>query len=389
MLINNIKFNSKFYEIIGVVSLAISGNFIYNVVVRQTGLFNYYIFGIIKISDLWYNLLYGGFFIFVGIYYLYFSAKMSHNETDYSKTDKTVDYNSWLEKRIRNLRIIKDVSIYIIIFLLVAAIFPFKTKIISLNTVNYFNKEDEVKFIEIYAKKNHYYQEQFNLLKYLINKDSLKTDTLNVIDVSSGSGNFVEMIKDSFPNIFILGSDGDINAIKYSKEKLKNKNYEYLIINRPVLWQKLSRNKIIEIRKYDFVFLLGNSIPNLNDSKDLPYVFIEINKILKKNGILLLDYNNYIDYKNKHMLISNIEDGIKCKETFEDKDNFVNQCIYIFNEYKNKKIGEFSVKLNKDCLNKQNLINNLKIAGFNVLSDDEFSKHYNCSDLTLIVAQKK
>ncbi len=385
---------SKYLNLLGVIFLTISGNFIYNFLIHKSDNYVYIFFGSHTISQYILNNILGISFVLLGSFFLYLSYIFRQLERDFSKIKfqniKLKKY-IWKKNRIRSIsKIIMYIFYFYTLLILSMMLMPFHKKIFiqKPKAISFYKEKNNIMLREIYARKNHYYTNQFSLLKFFIQKDSLKIDTLSIIDISSGSGNFVEMVKDSFPKIFVLGSDGDVNSINYSKEKLKKKNYEYLIINKPVLWQDLTSNKILTSKKYDFVFLLGNSIPNLQNYNDLPYVFIEINKILKNGGILLLDYNNKIDINKKLNILSN-SNGIECIENFEKDEKYITQTISVSNRFENKDYGKFSIKLNKDCLNKQNLINNLKIAGFNVISDPEFSKHYNCSDLTLIVAQKK
>lgn len=180
-----------------------------------------------------------------------------------------------------------------------------------------------------------------HLHRYAITFDYVKQQT--VLDIASGEGYGSSLLSKYAKNV--IGVDIDIETINLAKEKYKSENIEFKIGS-------------------------ANSIPLDNDSVDVVVSFetlehhdkhrqmmIEIKRVLKNNGVLIIStpnkktYSENRNYKNpfhsKELYFSEFEDLINSFFTnakFYEQNQIEGSLILPINEDKNYKCysGDFS-----------------------------------------------
>ncbi len=385
--------NSKHYELLGVVLVALSGSFLYNVITKKGGIYVYELF-LIKIPDVLYDSMFGALYMFSGTFFLYYSFVLFGIEKDYASSNLFLKYSAE-EWKFRRISYFLKVSYIVVIVALILSVFiPFVSTMNGINRNSsidiYDNKGADLQ--NKYSTYNHYYEKQLEIISYIIENRLSNINNINVLDIASGSGMFLSLLKDKYPDVHVLGSDGDINVIEYSKNILQSKSYDKLIIDEPVLWKELSKNAIIKNRKWDIVCLLGNSLPSINKRKDITKIFLEVNSILDNQGIFVIDFRNLTPLLNKSVTKKVV--GTDYSSNYSLHEEIINtQQDYLLQKiYESNGKGILSDHTNswlKYCLYRTNIIDHLDIADFDIIKDDTIEKIYNLKELEIIIAIKR
>ena len=142
--------------------------------------------------------------------------------------------------------------------------------------------EKNVKKYELIYKKgqNHFYP---NLDLVRIQKTFLKNNVVKTLDFGFGSGeNLVFLSKEGHE---IYGLETSHTALKITKKKIKNKKAK---LNLKIL----SSSKKLQFSDNFFDNIICLSVfSQLKNRKNAIHLLNEFNRILKKNGILIIDIN--------------------------------------------------------------------------------------------------
>ena len=142
------------------------------------------------------------------------------------------------------------------------------------------NLNKTTKYYDDWSEK---YDETLKLWNYQAPKKSIKflKETTNfkpknILDLACGTGLFGAELKKIYPNSHIYGSDISTESLKISSDKkiyikLKNKNFE-------------------ELHHYNSKFDLISLIGSMTYCKDFEKLFANIDKNIKKKGIVLFTH---------------------------------------------------------------------------------------------------
>lgn len=122
------------------------------------------------------------------------------------------------------------------------------------------------------------YFEFENYLGFEIKNFQSDTNTLNILEIGTGTGITTDIILNSRNNIKLITLDHDINAIKLSKKRFSNKNIEFIHIDA---LEFITHTSV----KFDIV-VSAFTIHNFN--KEYRHKFYEVlNRTMNKNAIFL------------------------------------------------------------------------------------------------------
>lgn len=184
----------------------------------------------------------------------------------------------------------------------------------------------------------------------------------------------------------VKGSDISPRMIKKAKSNSKK-----LGLTIPL---KISNFKNINKtydEEFDAVICVGNSLPHLLTNKEIYEALSEIYKVLKKNGILILEQRNYdklIKFQTRFFPVSFRENEI----FFYVLDYFPKKIVFnvIDLEIRSKKFKVYSTSYNP--IKKDNLVELLEKSGFKNLKlyqDYEFNEfNIEKSDNLIVVCKK-
>lgn len=175
-----------------------------------------------------------------------------------------------------------------------------------------------------------------------------KNDSISVLDVGCGAGNFYAYLKSFFLNSKYVGIDFNINHILSSKFSKKN----FTLYNQDI-------RKTWFYGEFDFV-LSSEVIEHIIDDN---FFFQNLVKSTKKGGYIILTtphYDSYINFANKFgwsKKASIVEDGGHVKLGYSDKEieifakKFNLNLIDIFfitecDDFRAKNINKFNAGLN-------------------------------------------
>ena len=113
--------------------------------------------------------------------------------------------------------------------------------------------------------------------KYFYKKKINKKSKLSCIELGSGTGNNLNFLS-KFGFKYLVGIEGSSQAIVLSKNLHSIKNCEYINADFTVL--PFAKNK--------FDLCLDRGSINHNSYKTLTNIFDETNRVLKKNGLLII-----------------------------------------------------------------------------------------------------
>ena len=146
-----------------------------------------------------------------------------------------------------------------------------------------------------------------------------------VLDFGCGPGtNGIHFLKKGYKVTFC---DISINALKKVKEKIKKsklrKNFEIINLIKD---QKFFKEKL---NTFDYIICLS-VLNNFKNKKTAQFYLNQFNKLLKKNGKLIVDSNlkdkhNYkIVSKEKNLYTTNPKNNFNLKMFFPEKKEFIN-----------------------------------------------------------------
>ena len=201
-----------------------------------------------------------------------------------------------------------------------------------------------------------------------------KSNCKTIFDASLGDGcDSIYLLKQGFQ---VTSNEVDGLFIKKALENAKKNKVKLSVTNFD--WKDLDKELIHY--KFDAVILLGNSLTYLFSQKDQLQVLTAFRKILKPNGILL------IDERNCHYILTHKKEILKGKFKYSNKFVYCGNLVHAhpIEIQKNKVIMEYKHKNGKKAFlvlypfKKGELKILLKKAGFkNIQQYSDYKKDYN------------
>ncbi|NVM03544.1 MAG: methyltransferase domain-containing protein [Candidatus Helarchaeota archaeon] len=209
-------------------------------------------------------------------------------------------------------------------------------------------------------------------------------DVKKVLDCACGTGQHVIMFTQM--GYDVKGSDISPSMIK--KAKSNSKKFGLKIPLKISHFKNIS--KIFD-EKFDAVICVGNSLPHLFKNKEILDSLSEIYKVLKRNGIFILEQRNFnklIRLQNRFFPVTFREDEI----FFYVLDYFPKKIVFnvIDLEISSKKFKVYTTEYNP--LKKDNLVELLEKSGFKnfkYYQDHEFNTFNIYKSDNLIIICKK
>lgn len=193
--------------------------------------------------------------------------------------------------------------------------------------------EKNIKKYELIYKKgqNHFYP---NLDLVRIQKTFLKSNIGKTLDFGFGSGENLVFLSNEGHEIY--GLETSRTALKITKKKIKNKKAK---LNLKIL----SSSKKLQFKDNFFDNIICLSVfSQLKNRRNAMHLLNEFNRILKKNGILIIDINGP---KSDHFYKKKDFFSLKNKKNFLDilkKNNFkIINHGEVYKSYLNIKDHEF------------------------------------------------
>lgn len=219
-----------------------------------------------------------------------------------------------------------------------------------------------------------------NFYDSIFKKYKVKT----VLDCACGTGHHIMMLKKM--GYDIKGSDLSPAMINKARANLKEKKIDVTL--------KISDFKDLNKKfdeRFDVVICVGNSLPHLMSDEELIHALTEMNAVLNKNGILILEQRNYdkiLTLKKRFFPVSYRE-----TEVFFYVLDFLPSAI-LFNiinvNTSNQTFHTYSTKYN--ALKMEKLKDLLHTTGFQIvdLYEDYESNKFNIerSDRAIILCKK-
>lgn len=203
-----------------------------------------------------------------------------------------------------------------------------------------------------------------------------KNNSKKIFNSALGDGSdSVYLLKNGFD---VTNNEIDDNFLKKALENARINNVELNVTRFD--WRRLSNN--LEKESFDAVICMGNSLVYLPRKKDRIKALKEFYKILKPDGVLLIDERNhqYIKENKEEILKGNFRYSRKYVYTGKHVDGFP---IYISKrkfkmKYVDSRTGKFGI-IDSLYLYKENeLKTELKEAGFtNIQSYSDYKKHFD------------
>ena len=147
------------------------------------------------------------------------------------------------------------------------------------------------------------YDSMLNIDKVINNRTSslkkfIKREYKNAIDIGCGTG--ADSIALAMNGLNVNGYDTSEKMIKKAKLNAKGKNLKIRFSNSPVQDIKSTYNS-----KIDIVVSLGNAVANIN-TVTLNSIIRKVHKLLKTNGIFIIQILNYELIRKSNKRIVNI-----------------------------------------------------------------------------------
>jgi len=199
-----------------------------------------------------------------------------------------------------------------------------------------------------------------------------KYNVKSVLDCACGTGQHVIML--SQKGISAKGSDLSPAMIK--KAKINAKEHGVSVTFKISDFRNLSK---VFNEKFDALICIGNSLPHLLKNSDLKKALCEMNKVLKHNGLLILQQRNYdmLTSLKKRFFPMSIRDNEVFFYVLDYlKDKIIFNIIYL--ELKTKKFEIFKTEYNP--LKKEKLVKFLEEIGF---IDFKFYRDYDFNKFDL------
>ncbi len=238
-------------------------------------------------------------------------------------------------------------------------------------------------FIEKYDKlvswENRVTRES-NFYKTVFSNNDVKT----ILDCACGTGHHVIMLKQM--GYDVKGSDISPAMIQKAKS-----NSDKLGLKIPLKISDFKNISKIYSEQFDAVICVGNSLPHLFTNKEIFEALSEIYKVLRQNGIFILEQRNYdklTKFQTRFFPVTFREDEI----FFYVLDYFPKKIVFnvIDLEINSKKFHVFTTEYNP--IKKENLVELLEKSGFKNFKyhqDHEFSEfNIEKSDNLIIICKK-
>ncbi|MFX0140752.1 MAG: class I SAM-dependent methyltransferase [Candidatus Hodarchaeota archaeon] len=219
-----------------------------------------------------------------------------------------------------------------------------------------------------------------NFYKTIFSDNKVK----KILDCACGTGHHVIMFKQM--GYTVKGSDISPGMIEKARS-----NSEKFGLKIPLIIADFKNLTKIFDEQFDAVICVGNSLPHLFTNKEISEALSEIYKVLKRNGIFILEQRNFnklINLKTRFFPVSIREDEV----FFYVLDYFPKKIVFnvIDLEISSKKFKVYTTEYNP--LKKDNLIELLEKSGFRnfkFYQDHEFNKFNLEKSDQLIVFCKK
>ncbi len=219
---------------------------------------------------------------------------------------------------------------------------------------------------DIMGNRKHFRDQEQLILK--ICKEYGLTKKSRFLDAACGTGIVVRMLyKKGYTNI--NGTDGSEKMIKSSK---LNSFGDLFFVYK---WIDL-HNYFIKHKKYDLIYILGNSLPHVY-KKDLDEIFENIYEGLKNGGLFTFDIRNWVNI-NGNLKQPNRPEGIRrclgeigkskkkisVYDQVEYKNGVQNVTYYIYKVSEKKLKPDYTVTLRYRVYEENYVTNKLIKAGF-------------------------
>lgn len=140
-----------------------------------------------------------------------------------------------------------------------------------------------------YADISNYYDKIFPISKTTVDflSDSIGSPPKNVLDVACGTGEYaLELEKKGFN---LKAIDLDSKMITKLKEKAKNteSKVRFLQGNMMTLYMDMPDES------FDAIYCIGNSLVHLDNSNEIQSFFLDVRKLLGKEGVFVFQIINY------------------------------------------------------------------------------------------------
>lgn len=153
--------------------------------------------------------------------------------------------------------------------------------------MNFLKQDEYERFAPYYRKiglmRNHFV-EQTRFVEKII--DDFPSQT-NILDAACGTGDVLNNLATTFPDMSFFGSDNSRALLSYSKQL-----YNYSKISfKQTSWLKLPN--YYESNFFSIIFILGNSILHVKTLNELQITLKIIGNLLKKGGLFIFDVRDW------------------------------------------------------------------------------------------------
>lgn len=199
------------------------------------------------------------------------------------------------------------------------------------------------------------YNNWFNYIQQIFHR--YNTIPMKVLEMACGTGNLTEYLCQYGYSVSCFDISEDMLSIAYDKLS----RYR----NIRIFNQNMINFKLNEV--FDAVICICDGINYLVDEDDLLRVFINVYNHLNNSGIFVFDISSYYKLKNiigNNTFVEDSEDVFYVWENFFDEDKDICEFYLTFFIKEKDKYIRFDEKHMQKAHNVENVVKNLKKAGF-------------------------